>query len=272
VPWVAHFSDPWVDNPFHCTDPETKKFNLAAEREVVNSADCLIFTCQETMDLVMAKYPSGLRQKGRVLSQCFDAKLFRFAPPDGSKLAIRHIGNFYGTRSPAPLFAALSLLIGLDAESLKDVTFQLVGTSEQSFSLPDALPSGLVTTCGPVGYTQSLSLMASADALLVIDAPADVSVFLPSKLIDYLGAAKPILGFTPPGAAAKLIEQVGGWVADPSETESGSSALKKLITWLRTSRGEPWGDPEVRSQYEAINVALRFETFVKEILNDKLAV
>jgi hypothetical protein len=43
-----------------------------------------------------------------------------------------------------------------------------------------------------VGYQESLKLMSEADALLVIDAPADQSVFLPSKLIDYIGAGRPI--------------------------------------------------------------------------------
>ena len=47
--------------------------------------------------------------------------------------------------------------------------------------------------------------------LLVIDAPADESLFLPSKLIDYLPARKPILGLTPArGASADLIRAL--WI------------------------------------------------------------
>nr|MBA2734039.1 exosortase/archaeosortase family protein [Acidobacteriota bacterium] len=41
------------------------------------------------------------------------------------------------------------------------------------------LPEGLVVVKPPIKYLESLSLMASADGLLVIDAPAEKSVFLP---------------------------------------------------------------------------------------------
>src|SRR5919202_1568394 len=52
APWVAHFSDPWVDNPYYATDAATRDFNLAAERAVCEVADRLVFTSEETVDLV----------------------------------------------------------------------------------------------------------------------------------------------------------------------------------------------------------------------------
>ena len=46
---------------------------------------------------------------------------------------------------------------------------------------------------GGCPFAESARRAAAADVLLVIDAPADESLFLPSKLIDYLPAGKPIL-------------------------------------------------------------------------------
>jgi hypothetical protein len=68
-----------------------------------------------------------------------------------------------------------------------------------------------------VDYKTSLALMESADLLLVIDAPFDQSVFLPSKLVDYIGAQRPIFAITPPGTSAKLVSDLGGMVAHPKK-------------------------------------------------------
>jgi len=74
---------------------------------------------------------------------------------------------------------------------------------------------------GYVPYLKTLSMMKSYDALLLVDAPlttASESVFLPSKLIDYLGSGTPILAVTPShGATARVVRETGGAVC-PLET------------------------------------------------------
>jgi hypothetical protein len=65
----------------------------------------------------------------------------------------------------------------------------------------------------------------------VIDAPADTSVFLPSKLVDYLAFNKPILGITPPtGASADLLRRLGSRLAGPDDETGVVAALAALAT------------------------------------------
>jgi hypothetical protein len=303
APWIAHFSDPWVDNPFHKNDDATRAFNLAAEREVIDAADRIIFTSQETVDLVMSKYPPAWRDKARVLPQCYDPQLYparetRYDAThdrvgarqqgegvgakhvdhnskivDGDpKLVVRYVGNFYGARTPAPLINALAALHTADDAALHNVVFELIGVTDDSIvakSGGESLPSGLITSSPPVGYSESLRLMAEADGLLVIDAPADVSVFLPSKLIDYVGSARPVFGFSPRGAAASLIARLGGWTVDPSDARGTPDALKNFLAYLRARRGDAraWGQPDVRREYEAIHLAGKFEGIVRDLIS-----
>jgi hypothetical protein len=275
LPWLAHFSDPWVDNPFNHYDARTRRLNLTLEQQVIEAADMLAFTSRETIDLVMRKYPAEWAEKARVLPQSFDPALFGTATPDGdSVLSVRYIGNFYGQRTPAPLITALRAMLDGDARALADVRFELVGVNDSEIvrrSGGAALPEGLVTVRPPVEYRESLRLMAEADGLLVIDAPADVSVFLPSKLIDYVGAGRPVLGLTPTGAAAALIQQLGGNVADPSDTQAMTGALRTFLSLLRRRRSEgvkqAWGTPEVRRRYEATHVARSFAEMLGEMLS-----
>jgi glycosyltransferase involved in cell wall biosynthesis len=273
-PWAAHFSDPWVDNPFGRFDSLTKNFNAALERKVVETASMLIFTSQETLELIMKKYRPEHHSKARVLPHSFDPRWNAAASrPMESKITVRHLGELYGHRSPKPLFDALHLIHSSAPESLGDVRFELIGATEESV-LRDSgfhqLPEGLVVIKPTVGYRESLSLMAASDGLLVIDAPMERSVFLPSKLIDYVGAARPILGITPQGTSATLIRQLGGWVAEPSDIKSIAQVLAEFLSSLRLGRATGsalWGDAVVRNRYEAPVVGANFRNLLAELIN-----
>lgn len=274
-PWVAHFSDPWADNPFNRHDPLTGALNVSLERKVAKAADRLVFTSQETLDLVMSKYATELRRKARVLPHAFEPELYEASRQndDAQHVTIRYLGDLYGGRTPGPLFNALARLMASEPELLSDVSFELIGPT---YDLPleklglRSLPEGLVSVKPPVSYHASLSLMSTADGLLVIDAPAEKSVFLPSKLIDYIGAGRPILGLTPPGTSARLINQLGGWCADPSDVNAMTGALRSFIRFLRDHResgqNASWGSPDVRTRYESSIVAKAFEKILDETL------
>jgi hypothetical protein len=67
--------------------------------------------------------------------------------------------------------------------------------------------------------------------LLAIDAPSDgPSVFLPSKLVDYLMFRKMILGLTPlEGASADLLRRAGCIVAPPDDPAAVAAAFAGLL-------------------------------------------
>ena len=273
VPWAAHFSDPWVDNPFGRHDALTRRFNRRLERKVVAAADLLVFTSQETVEMMMAKYPPEWRAKARVLPHSFEPDAYpRAAGADGEAVTVRYTGEFYGGRTPKPLVETVRSLLETDPQLLKGVRFELVGpisTDALAVSGLDTLPEGLVVTRPSVNYRESLSLVSAADGLLIIDAPAAKSVFLPSKLIDYVGAGRPILGLTPPGAAADLITRLGGWVADPTDVEAMRRAMTAFLSYLveyRRGGRADWGEPEIRRSFEAPAVAQMFEGMLRELL------
>lgn len=275
VPWVAHFSDPWVDNPFRREDSLTRWLNLSLENRVLEVADRVIFTSEETLDLVMSKYDGSLRKKARVLAHSYDAEQFptRENGTDG-RLVIRYLGDLYPPRSPEPLFRAVAEMCKEPPFQDCNVRFEIIGkTYEFNFDAMglNALPEGVISLKPSVKYLDSLALMANSDGLLVIDAPADISVFLPSKLIDYVGAGRPILGITPPGTAADLIGRLGGWVADPTDVPAVAAALKTFIAFLheRKATAVPWGDAGVRRSFAAATVSQEFACILEELIEEQ---
>ena len=234
LPWVAHFSDPWSDNPFRRHDLLANFVNRNLERRVVAGADRLIFTSPETVNLVMRKYPEEWRQKCSVLPHCFDAALYPPRTPAVGTLVARHLGNFYGYRTPLPVFRALRLILDKQPEILRNVRFDLVGRIPRWVTYHPAfrrLPRNLVRLVSTVAYSDALKLMSESDLLLVIDGPAELSVFLPSKLIEYIGAGVPICGIVPPGTSANLLRRLGGFVADPRDTRQTAVALTESLQW-----------------------------------------
>jgi glycosyltransferase involved in cell wall biosynthesis len=271
-PWVAHFSDPWSDNPLNALDPLSRALNRRWERRVLSAADRAVFTSQETADLVLRKYPDSWREKAVVLPHAFDPRLFD-APLErrNGEITIRYLGSFYRNRTLEPLFRAISRLLCDNPSSFIGVRFEIVGALPKRAAWLrkiEEFPSGLIRLEAPVSYRESLLLMASSDGLLIIDAPADRSVFLPSKLMDYIGAGRPILGLTPEGASANVIKGLGGWVADPGNVSAMADVLKSFLEMLRRRSSETigvWGDHDFRQRYEAGAVAARFNSILQEV-------
>lgn len=237
LPWVAHFSDPWVDSPYGPTDTAIRERWRRMEADVVREADALVFVTSQTADLVMRKYPSEWLAKVSVVPHGFVPYLAS-APVSASgrrrgPMRIVYTGRFYsGIRTPVALLQALARI---HARSPLDgvVALTFVGPFVEEFrSEAESLGvSSLVRFEPRVAADKAAQYAADADALLVIDAPSQgPSVFLPSKLIDYLPLRKPILGLTPPvGASADLLRRLGCPVAAPDDVDGIAAVLNQAI-------------------------------------------
>jgi hypothetical protein len=74
--------------------------------------------------------------------------------------------------------------------------------------------------------------MKYADAYLLIDAPSEKpSVFLPSKLVEYLYMRKPILALTPEGTSRDIIKETNtGVCIYPEDVKSIKESFYHLPT------------------------------------------
>ncbi|HQS83349.1 MAG TPA: glycosyltransferase [Alphaproteobacteria bacterium] len=261
--WIAHFSDPWVDNPFNDDNFWSKFINKYYQNAVFQKADKLIFTSEEAIDLVTKNYPPSLFAKSLCLPHCFNEDLYPRLQPQKAPLAIRYLGNFYGERQPDSLFKALK---ALPKNIFKDIRIELVGGSTEA--LEDLIKSNnlqtMVFTKAPVDYLESLKLMEESDLLLIIDASFENSPFLPSKLIDYIGANKPIFGITPSGTSQKLIEEMGFLVAHPKNPQEISEKLIQIIESIRS--GKELNIPaSIRNRYSINTVGAQFSHLLHKI-------
>jgi len=238
LPWVAHFSDPWAASPYATASQRAAWRPL--EAEVIARATAIVFVTKETAQLTMAAYPEEWRTKVAIVPHGFDPRrpsLASHVPRDARRLRLVYTGRFYsGVRTPLTLLKAIARLEH-DPQCANVLDVRFVGPHVEEFRR-DATALGIdgaITFKGRVSAADAAAEAASADVLLVIDAPSDTpSVFLPSKLVDYLAFRKPILGVTPlRGASASLLTRLGCPIAAPDDVDAIAAALKTLVAGWR---------------------------------------
>lgn len=267
LPLLAYFSDPWYDSLGlnRRSDALSRGLQRRLEAQVVRQAGKLIFTCPDLADLVMAKYPPEQRDKVRIIPHSFDPGRYPAFAPDAQGLKyIRFLGSFYQKLTPLPLLRGLARALEIAPQAFNQVRFQFIGPDTAYFqeaAEARSLPPGLVSFLPPVDYQQSLELMAASHALLVIDPEISYCPLLLSKLVDYLGARRPLCGVVAPGHTQRLIQELGGWNALYTDRE----AIARMLLEVAAGPSQPVRLNEaLRSTYAAPAVAARFQAILDE--------
>lgn len=251
LPWVSYFSDPWVDSPYFGRQSGWQiDRNTRMQDEIVRESDGLVYNNPETRDQMLKA--ADVRASTRVIPHCFDKSLFKrdaIAAPDKTCRVV-HTGNFYGVRSPLPLIrAAKKLKKTRDGRSF---SIQLVGKidPEHRHAISKEGLANHVEIVDSVSYLESLEYARRADILVSVDAPVEGdSVFFPSKLVDYLGAERPIVAITPRGSTTdRILTKHGHFVADVEKQTSIQSSLMEAADAVERD----WTAPE---QYCAEKIA-----------------
>ena len=201
--WIAHFCDPWYNNPL-----EPSFFRNCAsyffEKKVVQQCDYLIHSCEASL-LLMLK--NKINKNSCILPHVFLKELYPTRPKiKNKKLVMRHIGTLIKERSPIVLLKVLDNLkkIFNNLEHLLQIDFIGKIDDPLSFIMLENY-SNLINIISTVDYDKSIELMYDSDILLLIEGDGKKSLFLPSKLADYIGANNFIIGICPDGAARNIL-------------------------------------------------------------------
>ncbi len=250
LPWVAHFSDPWLDNPYFRPTPLQKMSCRVLEEVILREAEAIVFTTRQTADIVMGHYPAAWRTKVRVIPHGYESELSEgvdILPRVRKKLRMVYTGSFVpGMRTPEGLLNVLERL-SRDRPLREQLEVAFFGQNVLRYQkLVEKMGLDDVVSCrGPIPFGACLQEIAGADVLLLIDAPSQSgSQFLPSKLVDYLAFKKPILGLTPvEGASADLLRRLGYPVVGPDDEPAIMAAVLRLLQLWQHGRLEP--SPEI---------------------------
>lgn len=228
IRWIAHFSDPWTLNPYIRYPLRLQyRLNRYLEKHVIKNADKVTVTSEKTKRLLEKHFKSNI--KTYVVPHFFDPEKYRYVKGGESpSIRIVYTGNLYGLRS------IKHLLDALQKYKKRGIEFAFYGKVNPK-DIQRVYQLGLeriVSFHGQVSYDESLRIIDGADILLVVDAPLENSPFFPSKLVDYIGAKKPIFALTPKnsttGEILTLIHN-DKLIAEGDNEEEISQVLSKII-------------------------------------------
>lgn len=278
LPWIVSMSDPWTGNPYHQYGWLLNRLNTFLENIVLTKADIIIVPSQAMAEMLKRKYP----RKACVIKtipHSFDVSLYGsttdYRSDEFANITLRHLGSFYGARQPDNFLLALKQIYLSNPSLRSRLRIQFIGSFEinRLTSLLRALDlTREVQLLGPVKYLESLNLALSADGLIALDAPSrnlSDALFLPSKIIDYLGAGRPIFAASPVGSpTTEILKKYGHWVTDTVDVDNITSELSKFIaSILQGSTGTKYAPP---SEFDSRTIRLAWKTLADRLSTEQL--
>jgi colanic acid biosynthesis glycosyl transferase WcaI len=122
-------------------------------------------------------------------------------------------------------------------------------------------------------YQQLPDMLASADVLLVVLESNASRYSVPSKVLNYLCAGRPVLALLPPdNAVAQMVEAAeAGLVVAPGDSDAASAALNSLLASpvARAAMGTAARRYAERT-FDVTRVGERFESLLSDINNARL--
>ena len=248
------------------------------ESKIIEASDLTIFVSEETVDLVMRKYPKKWRQKTIVIPHCYEKAEYEELLRDDNKInhlkrdgkiVFTYVGTFYGERTPACLIEVLSMIKSSEKnDHLDRILIRIIGKMQSEYQriftkeFPDT-----VELIGTVEHKKALEYMLSSDYLLLVDAPTDeLSLFFPSKLVEYIGANRPIIGITPlNGCSARIIRNLGYPVVSPNDSEVLFSLFSDILNGRKTFSG----NIKYSQQFDCDAVSKQFISALQETIANR---
>ena len=233
LPWVADFRDPWTDVFYYHNLKRMRPalwLDRRLERSVLRAADAVAAVSPTIKRLLQLK----AENRYFVVPNGYDEADFDGIEPlpDDGKRHIVHTGHLAVNQNPAALWRALRRHI--DRSAPHNISIDFYGSIHQDVrnSLAD---SELLPFCQFYGYQPHREVVAAMKraALLffVVPETAYAKGIPTSKLLDYIGAGRPILGIGPTdGDAAEILRQCGlGEMVEAGDEQQVLKGLELLF-------------------------------------------
>lgn len=201
IEWVSHFSDPWSMNPYDKRGIVFRLIDSYLEKKILHLVDSMSVTSQKTKELYLQKYK---HLNIVIYPHLYEEALYKNRKNKSKKIVITHTGNIYGLRSIKKILEVLKEC------KRNDIEFRFYGKikKEELELVKRWNLEAKVKIFDTISYRDSLDKMKESDYLLVVEAPLENSPFFPSKLVDYMGAKRPIVLYGVKNSTSfKILEQ-----------------------------------------------------------------
>jgi glycosyltransferase involved in cell wall biosynthesis len=165
----------------------------------------------------------------------YDAEVFsQETEPPRERFRLGYFGSFdwRGARSPEVFLRSLACFLEAHPAARPHTEFLFHGLwlPEHTRLLEELKLRDVVSLQPAVPYETYLRRLAECSVLLLVVAP-EHNLFMPSKIVDYFGARRPILAFVPRASEMRRVLETAGMAAftsDEDDVAAGAAALERL--------------------------------------------
>ncbi|SHK16378.1 glycosyltransferase family 4 protein [Rhodothermus profundi] len=265
LPWVADLRDPWTDVYYYEMLPMTRwarRLDAWMERRVLAQAQARVVVTPTMQRTLQTKGLSAV-----CIPNGYDPADFEASPPRATHdFWITYAGSMGPTANPEGLWKAL---VQLRASGLP-IRVRLIGLIDASVrqALMRHHLAEQVALLPFMPRRQVLPyLRESALLLLVINRTAGNAGIVTSKLYEYLGSGRPVLGIGPVqgDAAAVLQETKAGKMFDYDDVEGIAAYLRRHYEAWAAGRPLPGALPTLAQRYSRPYLAGELAHLLEEV-------
>ncbi len=256
VPWVAEFRDPWIGNALEAPPPWfIRQARRKMERWVVRGADRVVAVTPRLARMLERRYPGldvVLVPNGYDRT---DAPSPKREP--GGMFRIVYTGTLDRPTEFRTFLEGLDQMARARPDLRDRVSVDLYGVASDACRAiaaartTEGAPLPAVHLHGFVPKARAIEAIRDADATLVLlgDGP-NMDLFMPGKLLEYLGLGRRILAMLPPGDARDLLERLDWGVLAEPRPSSVADALTHIV-----DAPPPTGRPDPDGTYDRRTIA-----------------
>jgi len=233
IPLILDYRDAWLDDvlswyptPIHRTI--VKKME---QRVLLNTNKIIVYT-RQLKEHLLINYPFLSSEDIKIIPHGFDEEDFQFEfqstkPKD--KMRITYSGVFYDERTPKYFVEAVKRLFYEYPELSNKIEFCFVGNFKKKYDklINNVDLKNSFNIVGYIDHKDSVKYLLDSDILwLMIRHSKNPHLVATSKLYEYFGTRKTILGCVPDGAASQLLKEYqSSFITHPEDINGIKSAI-----------------------------------------------
>ncbi len=235
IKWVADLRDPWTDIFYYHQLKRmkwAKRYDRYLEKSTLNSARSIITVSSSLAQLFKTKIPNQYH----VIPNGFESRKFLSVKKKNysSSFKVIHTGHLAGNQNPEILWKSLNILLHKERNFKASIALEFYGRVHDD--IIKSIKFHELDDCTQFIDYQShdkiLKVLTEASLLFFVIPICSYSEgILTSKLFEYLGARKPVIGIGPSqGDAAKILAEVqAGKVCDYQDLDAVIAFLQNYF-------------------------------------------
>lgn len=211
------------------------------ERDTLHEAGKVIFTAASNRDAYINSnlVPS---EKSEHIPYFFESNTFSQPADTDGGFGICYFGGFdlHGERNPHTFLKALAGFLSAHPDAKAHTKFHFYGTWQEAHTefIKELGLENQFEPHSPLSYEAYLHQVKASPVLLLVVASAH-NLFMPSKIVDYFGARRPVLAFVPGESEMRAVleqAEMTEFACGESDVQAGIRAIEKLWEDFKNGR------------------------------------